>query len=102
MLRTNLFDELMTIHNSFEKAMNQLFDAKTVAYGSATQSSWVPAAEVLVKEDLLTIRVFLPAVEEKNVSLTVSDNVLHVAGERTLQNDKKSRFLLNELPFGKF
>jgi len=103
MLKSNVFDEPMTIHNSFENAFNRFFSSPYRPAQAATDTTWIPAAEAFLKDDVMTVRVFLPGVEEQKVSLELKDNVLIVSGERVLaQSIQDARMLLNEFPYGKF
>jgi HSP20 family molecular chaperone IbpA len=104
MLKSNLFDELMTIHNSFENAFNRFFSNSQLRPALvATETTWIPAAEAFLKDDVMTLRVFLPGVDEQKISLELKDSVLIVSGERVpVQSNQDARVLLNELPYGKF
>jgi HSP20 family protein len=104
MLKSNLFDELMTMHNSFENAFNRFFsNSQSWPAPVATETTWIPAAEAFLKDDVMTLRVFLPGVDEQKISLELKDNVLIVSGERVpAQSNRDARMLLNELPCGKF
>jgi HSP20 family molecular chaperone IbpA len=104
MLRSNLFDELMTMHNSFENAFNRFFsNSHSRTHLGGTETPWIPAAEALLKDDVMTLRVFLPGVDEQHISLELKDNALIVSGERVPpQSNQEACMLLNELPYGKF
>ena len=105
MMKSNLFDDLMTIHNSFNTAFDRLFEGKWRRPNVVTtgDSGWIPAAEAFVKDDLLTIRVALPGIDEKQVSLSLTDNVLVIDGERVpVTVNGNVRTLLAEMPYGKF
>jgi len=102
MLKSNLFDELMT--NSFENAFNRFFSNSQAGPALvATETTWIPAAEAFLKDDVMALRVFLPGVDEQKISLELKDNILIVSGERVpAQSNHGARTLLNELPYGKF
>ncbi len=104
MLKSNLFDELITMHNSFENAFNRLFShSQSRPYLGETESSWIPAAEAFLKDDVMTLRVFLSGVDERHISLELKDNAVIVSGERVpAQSNQDASVLLNELPYGKF
>src|SRR5579871_4216929 len=104
MMKSNLFQDLMTIHNSFEKAFDRFFEGNWSRSNviNAADGAWIPAAEAFVKDEVLTIRVALPGVDEKHVSLTLTDNVLTITGERTPNAAENVRILLAELPYGRF
>jgi HSP20 family protein len=104
MVKSNLFEDLMTIHNTFERAFDRFFEGNWRRPNvMTTDGAWIPAAEAFVKDDLLTIRVALPGVDEKHVSLTLAENTLVISGERVAPNANQNvRALLSELPYGHF
>ena len=104
MLKSNLFDELMTMHNSFENVLNRFFsNSQSRRHLDATETQWIPAAEAFLKDDVMTFRVFLPGVDERHILVELKDNALLVSGERVqAQSNRDACMLLNELPYGKF
>src|SRR5690242_10246606 len=103
MLKSNLFDELMTIHNNFENAFNHFFNQSQHRPVISAETLWVPASEAFLKDETITVRVFLPGVDENKVSVELKDNVLIVSGERVaMQSSQGVRMLLSEMPYGKF
>ena len=83
MLKSNLFDELITMHNSFENAFNRFFsNSHSRPHLGGTETPWIPAAEAFLKDDVMTLRVFLPGVDERHISVELKDNALIVSGER--------------------
>jgi HSP20 family molecular chaperone IbpA len=104
MLKSNLFDELMTIQNNFDHLVDHLFERPEprLRIPAEPESRWVPAAEGFIDKEKVTLRVFLPDVDEKSVSLTQTDDVLVIEGERHPVGFESARMILKEFPTGKF
>jgi HSP20 family protein len=103
MLKSNIFDELMTIHSSFDELLNRIFKSDD-RFGvvPSRESRWMPPAESFLDKDKFAVRVFLPGVEEKNVNLSLVDDVVVVEGERTPSATQDLQVFFNDYPYGKF
>jgi HSP20 family protein len=103
MFTSNLFDDLISIHRNFNQLFDRALSPSRAGDRPAKDVSWIPAMDCYVKGDQLNLRVFLPGVEQKNVSVSLTDNVLVIRGERIAQElDKEARVFLNEVPYGTF
>ncbi len=101
MMRTNLFDELMSIHRSFDRLFDRVFDGfRWTALPEAGSATWIPPVQTYVHDNNLYVRVFLPGVDPKDIDISLTENVLTVRGER--KPAFEGEFLLNEIPSGKF
>ena len=99
MIRANLFDELLTIHRNFDNLFNRAFERGA----ENPDVKWVPPFDAYVKDNQLVVRAFLPGIDQKNISVSLTDNVLTIQGSRTpLESGKDMRVLLSEVPYGKF
>ena len=102
MLRPFLFDEFMTLQRSFDDIFKRLYADDVRKQASTTpESAWTPAVESVVQNGELIIRAFLPGIESSQVSLTLTDNVLTLRGNRA-QQDADTRVLFSEVPRGSF
>ena len=102
MLKSNLFEELMTIQDSFDEAFGRILTHPARArFVPPADPVWTPAIEAFHKDEKVTVRVFLPGVDEKNISLELKENVLAVSGERR-SVDGGAHILRREMPSGKF
>lgn len=63
---------------------------------------WRPAADIAAGEDGYTIRLALPGREKRNLSVTVKDGILTIAGENTEQKENGSTYLVRQLATGYF
>jgi HSP20 family protein len=75
----------------FNRRWDRLFDDMlgrhflTVAGPDARRGTWLPAVNVLEKNEAIEITVDLPGLRADDVEVTVEDGVLSLRGERTLE-----------------
>jgi HSP20 family protein len=63
----------------------------------------MPPVEAFERDHRLTVRVELPGMKKEEIGITVTDGVLTIEGERTLENEeKKNEWYRNERTYGKF
>jgi HSP20 family protein len=87
--------------------VNRLFDNfffGRAASGSTTGGrTWVPAVDMHATKDDLVVSVELPGVNEKDVSVSITGDLLTVKGERRFENQANEQDLLHvERTYGKF
>ena len=85
--------------------LNRLFGRDELWETDALVSAgdWVPAADILEADREITIKVELPGVETKDVSISVDNNVLTLKGERRAEKEiKKENYHRMERAFGTF
>jgi len=62
-----------------------------------------PAVDVVEKEKAYEITAELPGMDEKNIELTVADDMLTIKGEKKEEREeKKKNFFLSERQYGSF
>jgi HSP20 family protein len=84
--------------NEVNRFFNTLFDA-----GQGGDRRWVPATDLLEKDDHFVLRADLPGLGEGDVSIEVQDNTLTVSGERKAEHEDQSRgWYRIERSFGRF
>ena len=89
--------------DTLQGEVNRLFDTffGTPANGRARR--WVPAMDLVEKDDALILTADLPGLERGDVSIEVKDRVLTVAGERKSEHeDKADGFHRVERAYGAF
>ncbi len=69
-----------TLDDSFSTLMRRMLTEPF--FTPALSAPWVPAVEVSENDEALTITAELPGIEEKNLKLTIENNVLTIAGEK--------------------
>ena len=101
--------------NPFERLhreMNDLFDGFLREFGGpALPSLWrerteervAPRVEVSETDDAVQVTAELPGLDEKDVEVSLDDNVLTVKGEKKQEREeKKKNFHLSERSYGQF
>ena len=64
---------------------------------------WVPAIESHVEDGNLIVKVDIPGIDPKEVSISVTDNQLTIEGERKHEKkEEKGDYFYRELAYGKF
>ena len=80
------------------RIFNTLFDV-----GAGGDRRWVPATDLLEKDDHFVLRADLPGLSEDDVSIEVQDNTLTVSGERKAEHEEHNRgWYRLERSFGRF
>jgi HSP20 family protein len=93
--------------NDIQGEVNRLFDSflgrpTTSANGSAVRS-WAPVLDMRETKDDVVLTFELPGVSEKDVSLSITGDLLTVRGERTFNRDSKDEDVHHvERVYGKF
>ena len=89
--------------DTLQGEVNRLFDTffGTPANGRARR--WVPAMDLVEKDDALILTADLPGLERDDVNIEIKDRVLTVAGERKSEHeDKADGFHRVERAYGAF
>jgi HSP20 family protein len=93
--------------NDIQGEVNRLFDSflgrpTTSANGSAVRS-WAPVLDMRETKDEVVLTFELPGISEKDVSLSITGDLLTVRGERTFNRDSKDEGVHHvERAYGKF
>ena len=72
---------LFNFHNQMEKVFSDLFashDGET----DMEETAWMPTVDISETENGFEIRAELPGVSEKDVNVSVTDNLLTIKGEK--------------------
>lgn len=93
--------------DGFQREMNRLFDDffRSPAFpgGQWPLGGAMPRVDVEETESEYRVSVELPGIDEKNVNLTLTDNVLTVRGEKKAEREEKDKnYYLSERSFGSF
>ena len=85
----------------FSQEVNRLFNTLFDA-GEATQR-WIPAMDLMEREDHFVLRADLPGLTEDDVSIEIQDGTLTVSGERKEEHESRERgWYRLERQFGSF
>jgi HSP20 family protein len=90
--------------SNIQTEVNRLFDN---FFGRPTSSSaarpWAPAVDLYETEDDLVLTLELPGVRDKDVTVSITGDLLSIKGERRFEHDVKEQQLLHvERAYGKF
>ena len=90
--------------NSHVNRMFEDFRKPTVkSDDKACLCNWDPAVDIYDSEDKIVLKVELPGVDKKDISIDVKDRVLTLKGERSSDNEvKEESYYRRERAFGKF
>ena len=101
--------------NPFERLhreMNELFDGFLREFGGpALPSLWTgrtedrlsPSVEVSETDDAVHVTAELPGLDEKDIQVSLDDNILTVKGEKKQEREEKQKnFYLSERSYGLF
>jgi HSP20 family protein len=90
--------------SDIQTEVNRLFDnfvGRTS--GAAAGRTWMPPVDMHATKDDLVLTVELPGVNEKDVSVSITGDLLTIKGERRFENQVKEHDLLHvERSYGKF
>lgn len=98
-------DEVFPL-GSLQRRMNRMFDDFFGDFGDSGLSrmaEFAPRIDVSENEKEITIRAELAGMEEKDIDVTLQDDVLTIRGEKKIERDEKNeRYSLTERSSGTF
>jgi len=99
-VRWDPIKDLISIQERVNKIFEDTFEDKNT---SINKGEWTPAVDIYETQDELVIVAELPGMNEDDIDLQISDNVLTLKGVKKLSVDKdKDNFHRLERPYGKF
>lgn len=100
--RWNPIDDFATFNREFD----HVFGGRSTSTGRGRSAdvAWTPAAEVTSNDDGWTIKMALPGIDPKDVTIDLNDRELSVTGERQTGSDtsEKDEKYLSEFGYGRF
>ena len=109
MLRTYWYDAVDPLREltSLQQWMDQTLQATLNAFAQtpqvATNTAFVPRAEVFETDDQVALKIEVSGLSEKDFEITLKERVLTVRGERTLENGlKQGNLTWTERPYATF
>jgi HSP20 family protein len=93
--------------NDIQGEVNRLFDSflgrPTMSANGSAVRSWTPVLDMRETKDDVVLSFELPGISEKDVSLSITGDLLTVRGERTFNRDSKDEGVHHvERAYGKF
>lgn len=104
LIRSTPSRSLSPIQSDFNRFFNSFFDsATTVATPLVRTRGFVPALDVIEREDQYEITVDLPGLTESDVKVEILDGVMTISGERaTSTEEQHDGYRRVERAFGSF
>ncbi len=90
--------------DSLKKGDHQLFN-DLLLHGpySLSESGWMPLWDVEEDDKEVRIRAEIPGIEEKDLSVTLENDILTIAGEKKEEKKEENRrYVVSERRFGSF
>jgi HSP20 family protein len=104
--RWDPFNEFVSLQDRFNQLLNQpsgFFRGFPGSEQSLTASNFAPAVNIYEDEHTIRIDAELPGMEEKDIDVSLENNMLTISGERKLENEeKKENFHRIERSYGRF
>jgi len=103
--RTTMETPLATLRTEIERLFNRVFhETRGPEEGcSSPLNAWTPAFDITEGDKEVTIRAEVPGVDPKNMELTVTGNMLTIAGEKQESSEeRKGSTYRAERYFGRF
>ncbi|MGB4268040.1 MAG: Hsp20/alpha crystallin family protein [Spirochaetota bacterium] len=89
---------------AFERDVKRIFDDFfTLEPVDLFDSAWVPSIDVEEDEKSIHVRAEIPGIDEKDLNVTLEDNVLTISGKKKEERkEENKRYVLAERRFGSF
>src|SRR5436305_2418702 len=100
LIRWDPLRELDSLQGDMNRLFDRFFEGRE-PNGAAHR--WIPAMDVVEKEDHIELRADLPGIGEGEVDIEVKDGVLTISGERKAEQEQKGAgYHRMERAFGRF
>jgi HSP20 family protein len=87
----------------FDRLTREFFGPGWLERPRLEAEAWTPAIEGHVENGTLVVKVDLPGIDPKEVTISVVGNQVTIEGERKrAKKEEKEAYLYQELPYGKF
>ena len=88
-------------HRNIEEVFDDFFSFKP---SGLFESKWLPRVDVEEENGRIHVKAEIPGIEEKDLNVTLTDNVLTISGEKREErkDEKKNRSIVSERFFGSF
>lgn len=97
--RWDPFEEISRLN----ERVNQIFDRFGSSEIAETDSSWLPALDVVENDKTFTLKIDVPGMEKKDLSVQVEDDMLVLKGERKSEKkEQKDNYVHLEREYGSF
>ncbi|MGQ9844211.1 MAG: Hsp20/alpha crystallin family protein [Spirochaetota bacterium] len=89
---------------AFERDVKRIFDDFfALEPVDLFDSAWVPSIDIEEDEKSIHVKAEIPGIDEKDLTVTLEDNVLTISGEKKEERkEENKRYVLAERRFGSF
>lgn len=96
--------ELNRMHSEFDRIFNDFFPGRPYdRNANYSHGAWVPSVDLSENEDGYNIRMDLPGVDKKDITVNYQDGILTISGTRNAEEKKEGdNFLRIERRSGEF
>ena len=101
--RPSLFSR--SLLDDMPERLRQMFEGGMTLEPLAEPLGWMPAMEIVEKDDALVVTAELPGIAAKDVDISIEDGVLTISGEKKEEHEESkdnARFHVWERRYGKF
>jgi len=96
-------DPFLRMQNEMDRMFNSLFELPTRFGGQESQEGFWPTVDVYETDKEITIQAELPGIDEKNIDISLSGNVLTIRGEKETEEVKEEKsYYRRERSYGRF
>ena len=89
--------------NPIKWRSQNLFDPFTDLFGLPEEKAWAPAVDIYDNNSNLVIKADLPGMAQKDIDVSVEDDVLRIKGEKKKEHEeKKDDYFRLERSYGYF
>jgi len=100
LIRWSPFRELASFQDEMNKLFNEFFSRRS---RGEEISLWAPALDISETDDEIRIKAELPGVKKEDVSISISNNILVIRGEKKREvEEEKENFHRVERIYGSF
>lgn len=95
-------NSLDMFRRNFERVFDDFF---SMSPSTLFESKWLPSVDVSENGKMITVKAEVPGMDEKDISVTLSDNVLTISGEKKQENTREEsgkRYVMTERKYGSF
>jgi len=90
-----------SIRNEIDNLLHEFFGGPI--HTGPLAGEWLPAADITETEDSVLVKAELPGIEEKDIELSISGNLLTIRGEKKhVEEDKGENHYLGDRYYGSF
>jgi HSP20 family protein len=94
---------IYTIRDDFEKLFSDVMPASVKRFWGMEPGVVGPSADILEKDDFITIKIALPGVSKDDIKIEVHENMFTIKGEHKREKeDKKEDYYRKEISCGAF